>query len=320
MTILRYPDDFYYRTNEEFENGIIPCCLNSTRLFEGSVVVLGLFDGVHLGHRELFSRAAQIAKDRGVKLGAFTFRSTDSIKSTAERIYPDTEKLRIFSELGVDYTVIADFKSVKNLSPRLFAESVIVDAIGASVAVSGYNFRFGNKACGDASTLAYLMRELGGEAVAVDEVRLDNMTVSSTGIRRLLTLGDVKRAAAMLGAPYSVRGSVEHGDERGRELGFPTVNLHFAEGCIIPRHGVYRAEISVGEKCYTGIANVGACPTFGKRTAHLECHLFEFSDNIYGEEILVSLTDFIRGEAKFSSKAELLSQINRDIEEAKATR
>ena len=318
MTILRYPDDFYYNGSGEFENGIIPCCLNSTRLFEGSVVALGLFDGVHLGHRKLLLKAARIAKERGVRFGVFTFSSSSSIKPNSDRIYNDAQKLHILSELGVDYTVIADFDSVKNLSPRLFVESVIIDAIGASASVSGYNFRFGNKAVGDTAILGSLMKEFGGEAITVDEVKLNNLTVSSTEIRRLLSLGDIRGANAMLGTPYTINGKVEHGDERGRALGFPTVNLPLSEGCIVPRLGVYRAEISVGKNHYTGIANVGVCPTFEKRKAHLECYLFDFSGNLYGEEISVSLTDFIREEKEFSSRDRLLSQINSDIKAAKA--
>ncbi len=317
MTLLKYPENFQINVDLEQFDGIIPCCLAPTRLFPESVVALGLFDGVHIGHRALLKRAKDEARRRGVQFGIFTFDTKSGIKGDAQRIYSDTEKLRIFEELGADYTVIADFEALKYQSPRIFVESVIFDAIGASVAISGFNFRFGSGASGDAALLCELMRERGGEAITVDEVSLDGVTVSSTEIRKAISAGDIKRAERMLGAPYRIRGAVEQGDRRGSRLGFPTVNLPICDGCALPRLGVYASRTIIGLQSYDGITNVGICPTFESRAAHLECYIFDFSGDLYGKEISVELSEFLRDEREFSSKEELLTQISEDISRAK---
>jgi riboflavin kinase/FMN adenylyltransferase len=316
MTILKYPENFEIHVDLEQFDGIIPCCLAPSRLFPESVIALGLFDGVHIGHRALLERAKDEAKSRGVKFGIFTFDTSSGVKGDVRRIYPDSEKLRIFEELGADFTVIADFEALKHQSPQTFVESVILEAIGASVAVSGFNFRFGRGASGDATVLGELMQEHGGEAITVQEITLDGITVSSTEIRRLILLGDMRKAERMLGAPYKIRGRVEEGDGRGSKLGFPTVNLPIAPGCALPRLGVYASRVTVGKKSHKSITNVGICPTFESREAHLECYIFDFEGDLYGKEISVELTEFLRDEREFSSKDELVLQISEDIKRA----
>lgn len=318
MTILKYPENFILSFIGENCAGITPCCLKPSRIFANSVVALGFFDGVHLGHRALIETAKNEAKKRGVLFGVFTFESEGTLKSGSERIYTTSDRLDLIASLGADYAVVADFDSVKNLSPKMFVDSVITGAIGASVAVSGYNFRFGKDASGTAGTLSELMRDSGGEAIIIDDVKVDGATVSSTSIRKSLAAGDIDTANRMLVTPYFISGSIVHGDKRGKTLGYPTINIPIRENYSRPKRGVYAVSIVADGKCYTGIANVGICPTFEERIEHIECYIFNFSGEIYGMSVKLHFLKFIREEKSFRSSYELASQIERDIAFAKS--
>lgn len=317
MTILKYPENFDVQIDLEQFDGIIPCCLLPSRLFPDSVVALGVFDGVHIGHRALLERARKESILRGVPFGIFTFDTGSGVKNGIRQIYPDSEKLRIFKELGADFTVVANFEALKHQSPKTFVESVILEAIGASVTVTGFNFRFGRGASGDAAMLCELMRSHGGEAITVEEVTLDGITVSSTEIRKSISSGDIKKAERMLGAPYKISGRVEEGDRRGRGMGFPTVNLPIPPECTLPRLGVYASRVVIGQESFKSIANVGICPTFESRGVHLECYIFDFKGDLYGREVSVELLEFLRDEREFRTKDELISQILSDIQRAR---
>ena len=281
-----------------------------------AAVALGLFDGVHIGHRALIARTVEIARERGLVPAVFTFGEGGGLKAGTSRIYDEEERLSIFEELGIELAVIADFDSVSSLSPGEFVKNVLVLGMSASVALAGRNFRFGYRASGGGEELVSLMRESGGEGYILDIETYDlgegEREVSSTRIRSLLAAGDVEDSALLLGAPYKLRSVVFHGRGIGRTYGYPTVNTPLREDNPL-RHGVYHTRVKIGEKIYTGLTNVGVCPTFGARDAHAETFILDFSENIYGEEIEILFVGFIREERYFSSSEELALEISRNI-------
>lgn len=284
---------------------------------KGCVLALGFFDGVHEGHRELLRRTVAEAKSRGTSSAVFTFSYDGGIKSEVPRIYSERERDMLFAELGIDVCIAADFGAVSGVSADDFVLGVIKEEIGADVVVAGYNYRFGHRGAGDARKLAELMRSFGAEALILDAYMLDGEPVSSTRVRALLTEGDVLGARRLLGAPYFLGGTVEHGRADGRKFGFPTINLSVPKGRARLRHGVYLTAVKIGEKLYTGLTNVGECPTFEKREYHAETFVLDFERDVYGMEAELYFLDFIREERVFSSASELGEQIRADEKAAR---
>ena len=277
------------------------------------VLALGFFDGVHIAHRNLLLRAKNIADERGLKFGIFTFKSNGNIKINTERLYDDIEKAEIFDSLGADFVIYADFGAISGTSADEFVKKMLVEDIGCCVCVAGFNFRFGRGANGQAADLCRMMKECGREAIICEEIKArDEVTLSASLIRDLLKAGDIKAATEMLGAPYYIKGRVLPGRRVGRELGFPTVNIPISDGKIVPRSGVYRTAIPIDEKIYSGVTNIGVCPTFEKRDVHIEGYLIDFDGDLYGRELKVFLLDFLRDEKVFDSPEELKMQINID--------
>jgi len=267
---------------------------------------------VHIAHRELILAAKERAASLSIPLGVFTFPAENEIKSGAARLYSTTEKLGIFEKLGVDFTVLADFPSVSSLSPEEFVREVLVGDVGANECFAGFNFRFGKGAVGDARLLAELMEQFGGSATVCKERKLEGETVSASLIREKILNGDTDGARALLGAPYFLKGKVEHGDARGKKLGFPTVNTAIEAGRVMPRPGVYVSAVTATDRLLPAITNIGFCPTFGAREAHAETFILNFEGDLYGEDIEIHLLRFLRDEKCFSSAEELIMQINID--------
>jgi riboflavin kinase/FMN adenylyltransferase len=220
---------------------------------------------------------------------------------------------------GVDEVVEIPFDlELSRKSPEQFVRDVLVGEIGAEVVVVGENFRFGNRAAGDFQDLRRLMREGGGEAVAV-EVRGagEERGISSTRIRSLVSEGRVAEAAGLLGRPYVLRGEVIVGDKRGRSIGFPTANVLPDADAVVPARGVYAGFVRVGLERYAACTNVGIAPTFGREESRVEAYLLDFQGDLYGRIIDVGFIRRIRGEKKFGSVDELKRQIQRDVEEAR---
>ena len=279
----------------------------------GCVVALGFFDGVHLAHRELIRTAVREAEKRGCKSVVLTFPAeSETLKSRTPRIYTTSEKLAIITALGVDYTVLADFDSIAGLSAMQFVKDVLVDKLGALCAVAGYNYRFGNGAKGDSEELTRLMRLHGREVIILGEYLYEGAPLSSTLIRKALAEGRIDDANRMLGAPYRISGRVIHGNGNGSGFGFPTVNTDIGEFRALPRLGVYRTVVPIGGRLYTGVTNVGKCPTFGERKVHAETYIVDFDGDLYGEDIEMFILGFLRDEKRFSGLSELQKQINID--------
>jgi riboflavin kinase/FMN adenylyltransferase len=289
----------------------------------GVVVALGNFDGVHLGHQEVLRRAVEEGRRRDMRVVAATFhphpRSVLEAKESPKLLTTISLRREVLLRYGADKVVeIAFDLELSKKSPEQFVRDVLVREIGARAVVVGENFRFGHRAAGHVEDLRRLMREEGGEAVAV-EVRGvgEEAGISSTHIRELVSEGQVDEAAGLLGRPYVLRGEVVVGDKRGRTIGFPTANVLPDAEAVVPARGVYAGFVLVGDEKYAACTNVGVAPTFGRADSRVEAHLLDFDGDLYGRVVDVGFTRRIRGEQKFSGVEELKAQIQRDVEEAR---
>ena len=282
----------------------------------GAVIALGLFDGVHKGHRLLLNTAKKIAAERGLTFSVFTFRS-ESLKKGSSALYSTEEKLRLLEELGVEAVILSDFGTLSGIDAVDFVKRLLVTEMGCETAVCGFDFRFGRGALGDAELLARLMSECGGSCVIEAEHTLDGEKISTTRIKALLGEGNVGRARAFLGMPYFITSLVEHGRGEGKGLGFPTANLT-SHGLLNLKRGVYSCAVRVGDALIGGVVNVGTCPTFDERGIHAEVNLIDFEGDLYGEKIEVFFISFLREEKRFEDPKDLIMQINVDKNKAKA--
>ena len=279
---------------------------------KGTAVALGYFDGVHIGHRELISLLVREAKAKGLTSYILTFADDISkTKKTQSVIYNTKEKLTIFSSLGVDGVIVADFDSIKSLSPESFVNEVLIDALGAELAISGYNFRFGKGASADSRTLVELMEKRKKIAIILSEQKNDGKILSSTAIRGFIKDKKLDEAAEMLGLPYFIEGIVEKGLGLGKVYGFPTINTPIRENSPLSP-GVYRTAVEIDGKFYTGVTNIGSCPTVKKREIHAETLIADFDGNLYGEKIRIYFLGYLREEKHFNSIDELREQIYSD--------
>lgn len=307
------------------------------------VACVGFFDGVHLGHRELFRVGKERAQACGGVSVAVTFDPHPAavVSKAPENEFapqegfrlltPLDEKRRLIESLGIEYVHVVPFTpELMRTEPREFAARYLAGELGAKVVVVGFNFTFGFKGSGKARHLVDFGKELGFETVVIPPVQRGGEVVSSTAIRRALSDGDVLKAADFLGRPYSAQGVVVRGDGRGRSLGFPTANLDVHPQKLLPAPGVYACRVYPGSdenpsragggrfgfdalRGRTAVANVGMCPTFGGGRMRLEVHIPAWSGNLYGEELRVEFIRWLRGERKFASAEELKQQIAMDI-------
>ena len=292
-------------------------CFDSIQ--EKTACALGIFDGVHLGHRLVIKTAVKL-KSRGSKAAVFSF-CTDTVTSKGgngrlEQILMEEEKHRRISDLGVDYMYCPDFSAVKDMSAEDFAENILVKKLNCAVAVCGKDFRFGKDAKGSAEVLAEIGKKYGMEVIALDKVSCDGGEVSSSRIRELIRSGEIRRANALLGMPLSYSLTVEHGNELGRTWDFPTINQRLPLGIAVPKFGVYGSYVRVGDKLYRGLTNIGVKPTVEKVKKELsplaETYIIDFDGDLYGQTAELTLKFFVRPERKFLSFEELKNQIARD--------
>ncbi len=284
--------------------------------FKNMVVALGFFDGVHAAHRELIKETLRIAKERSLTPLVFTFTSEGDIKRVIPRIYSTEQKLSLIEEMGIHDAVVADFFDISDMSAEEFVSDTLISKLGACVAVAGYNFRFGRGAAGDCQALSSLMKQSGGEAIILPRITCGTAPVSSTEIREAIADGKIKRANALLGAPYFIRGTVEFGNRIGKTLGFPTVNIPLPDRSVKPRRGVYSTAAEIDGKLYAALTNVGTCPTFKEREMHTETYILDYNCELYGKRIKIYFLDFLREERKFESPTALINEINRNVAEA----
>jgi len=280
-------------------------------------VALGNFDGVHVGHAALISRAVEYARERGIKSAVWTFSDDAAAipsKSGAKCITSTEEKLALFRELGVDYAFLVPFSEVRDYSPEKFVCEILIDKCNAVCAVCGFNFRFGRGGASDSAELSRLM--LPRDCIVVPAVYVDGSIASSTAVRELIEEGEVEGAAMLLGRAFSIEAPVVEGKHLGRTIGMPTINQNFKDGHIIPKHGVYACIAEIGGKEFCGVANVGTRPTI-KEDAHVvncETHIIGYDGELYGKTVKISFCRRLRDEMKFEGVDALRLQVQRDIE------
>ncbi len=286
----------------------------------GCVVVIGNFDGVHLGHQALLERARNMAQKLGKKVGALTFephpRQLFRADEPFRRITPYALKIERLEKSGVDVVFSLPFDwDVASLSPEDFVERILVNGLAASHVVIGHDFRFGQLRKGGAETI----EKAGLPLSIVSKVHGDETTgeLSSSHVRQCLKDGQMEEAAAILGWPWEIRGEIIHGDRRGRQLGYPTANMQLGDA-FHPAYGVYAcwAQIAGESQWYNGVANIGIRPMFEVDAALVETHIFDFDRDIYGQTLRVIPVERLRGEAKFNSLEQLVQQIEKDCIEA----
>ncbi len=284
-------------------------------------VTLGNFDGVHLGHLSIMDKLKDRARSRGAPSVAVTFEphpiSVLRAESAPRRILTAEQKQEALAAVGIDYLVIIRFTAEFSLmEPEPFMRDILVDKLHAAELVLGTNFRFGRGRAGDMETLRSFGSSLGFTVIEVEPALHEGEMISSSRVRRTLGEGNVDGADAMLGKPYFVDGRVVKGDGRGRLIGFHTANLELA-GSLLAADGVYVTSTRVNERVHQGMSHIGSRPTFGVGTRAVETHLFDFSEDIYGEELRLYFHQRLRGTATFKGIDELRQQMTADRERAR---
>lgn len=294
----------------------------------GSAVAIGNFDGVHRGHQAVIGEAGRIARADNLPWAVLTFephpRSVFNPSGEAFRLTPFRAKAKLIEGLGVDALIVQHFDNEFSQKPaETFVEEVLVNSLKARHVISGYDFMFGKGRKGDCDLLLHMGKDYGYDFTAVSaQVDEGGEQYSSTRVRNALMAGNVKAATKLLSRPYEILGVVEHGDKRGRTIGFPTANIAIEEQ-IKPRHGVYAIRAcfdnrdGADEAWLPGVANFGSRPTVGGDNVLLETNLFDFDEDIYGQHMRVQLIDFIRPEQKFDSLEALKKQIEADSQKAR---
>jgi phosphoribosyl 1,2-cyclic phosphate phosphodiesterase len=285
----------------------------------GSVVAIGTFDGIHLGHQRVLEYAIQRAKESGAVSTALTFEPSPAKvlrpETAPPRISTNQQRMDWFGIVGMETAVVLPFtRELAALSPEEFVDQILVTQLKVRAVVVGDNFRFGNQHAGDVKFLRELGMRQGFDVVVHTPVVLDGKVVSSTVIRKLVSEGDVRKAARFLGRPFALTGEVTSGTGMGRKFTFPTLNLK-PEQELLPAQGVYitRTALDGEASSHRSVTNVGVRPTFNGRRLSVETHLLDYSGNFTPKKIEVRFWKRLRPEKKFSGAEELKEQIARDI-------
>lgn len=286
---------------------------------QGTAVALGYFDGIHLGHQAVLGTALEQAEAEGLVpvVMLFDVHPRKVISGNEPPLLISEEKKRNLLE-GMGFTVVPfNFRQAMNYSPNEFIEKVLIEGLNARVVSCGFDYHYGKGGKGNAQTLHDELKKRGIKAYSEDAILLDGEVISSTAIRELISSGEIRKANTMLGGYFSYDFPVEKGDGRGRKLGFPTINQFFTENYIVPRYGVYASAASVDGRQYPAVTNIGIRPTVSGSTMRSETCILDFSGDLYGKDVEVSLIEFIRDEIRFTDFDALSAQIGKDVIKAR---
>lgn len=295
--------------------------LSDVQFSKDTVLTLGTFDGIHLGHQQIISAVIEKAKHSKMRSFVITFDPHPrKVLSKDDKVYLLSsldEKIEVFDKLGVENLFIINFtKEFSGQSAEIFIKKYLVDGIGLNDIVIGYDHHFGKGRGGNADTLTAIGTEENFNTTIIPSYLLDDRIISSTKIRNALIDGDVALAAKMLGRYYQFSGTVVGGDKRGKSLGYPTANIELeAQEKLLPLIGIYAVKVRLSSITYNGLLSIGRRPTFytdGEVVS--EVYIYDFDKQIYGEKITIELVERLRGEEKFNSKEELIAQMNKDKE------
>lgn len=288
------------------------------------MVVIGFFDGVHLGHKKIINICVEKAGKSNSISTVLTFNRppVNIIKNKMQKklIISYEEKIKIIDSLGVDFIITANIDSnFLKLSPEQFCKNILVEKLNIKEIFVGDGFRFGYKAGGDVLFLKEFFKPYGVKVNIIPLLKIKGEIVSSTAVRKYYSEGKIKKIADMLGRNPCVEGVVVKGAGRGRELGFPTANIDVCKIYVTPRDGVYLGKVLVygnKQKSYPAVVNIGDNPTFKDTGRRIEAFLLNFKDDIYGGKIRITFFKRLRDEVTFDDKSKLISQIKMDIEYA----
>ncbi len=291
----------------------------------GAAAAIGNFDGVHIGHQAVIDIARAAAKAANAPLGIMTFephpRSYFSNDPTPFRLMNAEAKANRLAKLGVEKLYEIPFNAaLASLSPRDFAQTIIADQLGLKHVIVGADFCFGKDRAGTTRDLQQFGKEMGFDVTVTPMIAINTARVSSTAIRAALSDGCPRDAAAMLGHWHRIEGKVIRGDQRGRELGYPTANMAIA-GLHPPKFGVYAVQVDIldgpHKGTYDGAASIGVRPMFGENMPNCETYLFDFKGDLYGATLSVALVEYLRPELKFDGLDALITQMDADCVQAR---
>ena len=287
-----------------------------------SVVILGNFDGIHLGHRTLLYEADQMGNELGLRRRVITFSPHPKQamgQPNFRLIYSEEQKARIMEETQwVDELILLAFnEKLRTMPPEEFFNEVLLKRYEAKAVVVGYNFHFGIYGTGDTALLQKLCQAHGLQCRVVQRLEIVEETVSSSRIRKLLEAGRMQEANLLLGRPYFVEGNVARGKQLGRKLSMPTINIIMHEERLAPRKGVYISRTHTENGAFASISNLGNNPTVGGESLRTETHILDFAGDLYEQTVRVELLKFLRPEQRFDSVEALQAQVVKDIASAK---
>jgi riboflavin kinase/FMN adenylyltransferase len=286
-----------------------------------SIVTIGNFDGIHLGHQKILKMIERESKEAHCKSILITFDPHPQKIIHPERrpfflLTTLDEKLKLIESFNIDVVILISFTTkFSGTTAEEFVKDILWDKLHLKKLIIGYDYAFGKNKGGNAACLRAYGEKLGFQLQEIGAVTIDEATASSTSIRLSILEGDVKRASKMLNRPYNIKGTVVKGYRRGTDIGFPTANIESEK--VIPSIGVYAIIAEVEGSSYQGVINIGYNPTFGNEELSTEVHLLDFQGDIYGKTVNILFIDRLRDEMKFESPEKLVAQIKKDITSAK---
>lgn len=301
--------------------------LDGINLEYKTAVALGNFDGLHIGHKVIMQDAIDSARARGLKSLCFTFSNhpfnfilqrSDDDPDAVKLICTEEEKIDLVRNMGFDILVNIPFdEHIMKMRAKAFFDGIICDTLNAGYVSVGFNYTYGARAEGKPDMLRAECEKAGIGLCVHDAVTYEDKIVSSTLIREMISTGNMEYTAHYLGRPYAFYGKVAHGRHLGSKNGFPTINIPAPARQMLPPNGVYFSRIELGGKIYNSISNIGYNPTVsdsGKKT--IETYIFDFDEDVYGDDVTVYFDHFSRGERKFRTREDLFDQIARDCRQA----
>ena len=285
----------------------------------GTALALGFFDGVHRGHWAVIDAAVRCAAQEELMPCVFTFTTGNRIpqsKAGYTWLATQQEKEALLRNRGIEGIFSPEFEEIRSLTPQQFVADLLVGQLKAKVLCCGEDFHFGKNAAAGVADLIEICGPLGVQVQVVSAVVEEGITISSTVIRRLITQGEVAKAARLLGRPFGFSQQVVQGKHLGRTLGFPTINQRLPQGMTIPAPGVYATLIHVDGQVYPGVTNIGPQPTVGGEEPLAETYIIGYSGDLYGQWVRLELVEWLRPIARFDSVEQLREQISEDAKQA----
>jgi riboflavin kinase/FMN adenylyltransferase len=295
--------------------------LNIKKQHKNSIVAIGNFDGLHVGHQKVLKEAREKAKSKKLKFGLITFEPVPTMYFNKNiknhRINLLNQKIFFLKKIKLDFLIIINFnKAFSNLSAEGFVEKILFKKLKSKYIFVSINFKFGKKRLGDIQTLKNYEKKYSFKTIVTVPYKKKEKIVSSSLIRKMISKGQVSQVEKLLGRPWCVEGEVIKGMQRGRTIGFPTCNIRL-NSYILPKLGVYSVEVLINNLKKRGIANIGYRPTFSGKSLLLEVNIFGIKKNLYKKILKISFINFIRAEKKFKNINQLKAQIKKDIISAK---